>query len=93
MIHTPINHGPFGIVCHPALAEAQARGLAALADIAAAGHQRPAVASHGNLIAAILSAIDPAFGFAAWRTMSNPEIFRLTFSGTVPTAFERLSPA
>jgi 2,3-bisphosphoglycerate-dependent phosphoglycerate mutase len=73
------------------LAEAQSRGLAALADIASAGHNRPAVASHGNLIAAVLCAIDPAFGFAGWRSMTNPDIFRLTLAGPKPVAFERIS--
>lgn len=75
------------------IADAQARGLAALTEIAAAGDARPAVASHGNLIASILAAIDPAFGFDAWRGMTNPDIYRLVFSGRRPTRFDRLTAA
>lgn len=75
------------------IAEAQARGLAALADIAAAGNARPAVASHGNLIAAILATIDPAFGFEAWRGMTNPDIYRLTYERGAPVAFRRVTHA
>lgn len=72
------------------IGEAQARGLAALEDVASTGHARVAVASHGNLIAAILAAIDPAFGFEAWRAMTNPDVFRLTLEGGRPTRFRRI---
>lgn len=75
------------------LNEAQARGLAGLAAIAARGHCLPAVASHGNLIAAVLAAADPAFGFDAWRAMRNPDVFRLAMENGRPVAFERLAVA
>ena len=35
------------------------------------------VSSHGNVIALFLNALDPAFGFAQWRAMSSPQVFRL----------------
>ncbi len=49
------------------LRDAQTRALAALADIAGAHHRLPLVASHGNLISAILRTADPGFGFDGWR--------------------------
>ena len=73
------------------LAEAQARGLAALADAAATGARLPALVSHGNLIGAILQSIDPAFGFEDWRTMGNPDVFQVTTRGGAPVAYERLA--
>jgi 2,3-bisphosphoglycerate-dependent phosphoglycerate mutase len=72
------------------LREAQARGLAAIADIARAGHRLPVVASHGNLISAMLRVADPAFGFEGWRGLRNPEVFELTLDAGRPTAFRRM---
>jgi 2,3-bisphosphoglycerate-dependent phosphoglycerate mutase len=61
------------------LRETQTRALAALADIMARGHRLPIVASHGNLISAVLRVADPDFGFEAWRTLKNPDLFELSF--------------
>jgi 2,3-bisphosphoglycerate-dependent phosphoglycerate mutase len=72
------------------LRETQARGLAALADIAAAGHRLPIAVSHGNLISAILRAADPAFGFDEWRGLRNPDLFSVTVEIDRPTAFVRI---
>lgn len=75
------------------LHEAQARGLAALKDIAARGDRLPAVASHGNLIAAVLAHADAGFGFEQWRAMRNPDVFRLTLKDGAPVAFTRMELA
>jgi len=73
------------------LAEARARGLAALARIAADGHACPAAATHGNLLSSIPHWIDPAFGFDGWRTMTNPDLFQIRVDHDRPVAFERLA--
>lgn len=39
------------------------------------------IASHGNAIALMLTAIDPSFGHAGWRAMRNPDGFRLVHDG------------
>jgi 2,3-bisphosphoglycerate-dependent phosphoglycerate mutase len=72
------------------LNEIQARGLASLTDIVAAGHRLPVAASHGNLISAILRAFDPAFGFEDWRRLRNPDLFELTFEDGRPCAYRRI---
>jgi 2,3-bisphosphoglycerate-dependent phosphoglycerate mutase len=72
------------------LREIQTRGLAAFADIATAGHRLPIAASHGNLISAILRAIDPDFGFEDWRALRNPDLFELAFEGRRAVAYRRL---
>ncbi|MGZ5926920.1 MAG: histidine phosphatase family protein [Rhizomicrobium sp.] len=41
--------------------------------------ERLAVASHGNAIALFLNRLDPAFGFAEWKAMRNPDIFSVTW--------------
>jgi 2,3-bisphosphoglycerate-dependent phosphoglycerate mutase len=73
------------------LAATAARGLDALSEIAElAQTSSPAAASHGNLIASILRTIDPQFGFAAWKAMTNPDLFEVTMRESVPAAFGRI---
>ena len=72
------------------LRESQTRALATLADIAAAHHRLPVVASHGNLISAILRAADPGFGFDGRRAFRNPDLFELNLAEGRPTAFNRV---
>ena len=72
------------------LRDAQMRALAALADIAAAQHRLPVVASHGNLMSAILTAADPGFGFDDWRGLRNPDLFELSLVEGRPAAFARI---
>jgi 2,3-bisphosphoglycerate-dependent phosphoglycerate mutase len=72
------------------LRDAQARGLAAIADIAAAKHALPVVASHGNLISSLLRAIDPAFGFEAWRALRNPDLFEVIVEAGRPSSYRRI---
>jgi 2,3-bisphosphoglycerate-dependent phosphoglycerate mutase len=72
------------------LREITARGCGALADVAAAGHRLPIVASHGNLISAMLRAADPAFGFEDWRALRNPDLFELVIDAERPTSYRRL---
>ena len=68
----------------------QRRALRGLRKIARSDFERPIVAAHGNLIAAVLGAIDPNFGFEQWRAMKNPHLYRLSFSGDAPVLFEDL---
>jgi len=75
------------------LREAQARGLAALAQICSDGATLAAVVSHGNLLASLLNRMDPSFGFAEWRAMPNPALYRVALHAGVPTAFETLAAA
>ena len=70
------------------LREAQARGLAAIEQVFADGATRAVVVSHGNLLASLLNRMDPAFGFAEWKAMPNPALYRVALQHGVPLAFE-----
>ncbi len=72
------------------LARVRDRGLAALGEIAGSGHRMPVVASHGNLISALLRSVDSSFGFKAWKSLRNPELFELTFEDGRLTAWSRM---
>ena len=73
------------------LREAQARGLAALQRIFDDGAASAAVVSHGNLVSSLLNRMDPRFGFAAWRAMPNPALYRVQLRFGVPVAFELIT--
>ena len=73
------------------LNDTQRRAQRGLRKIARSDFERPIVAAHGNLIAAVLGAIDPDFGFEQWRGIKNPHLYRLSFSADAPVLFEDLN--
>ena len=68
------------------------RALTALADIAAAGHRLPAVASHRNLTASVLRSMNPAFGLEQWLDLRTPDLFEVELDAGRPIRFVRLDP-
>lgn len=71
--------------------QAQARGLAVVRAVVArhAGAQ-VVLATHGNLLALVLNALDPSFGYECWRGLTFPDIYQVAFSGTECCGVERL---
>ena len=72
------------------LNDTKGRVLRALKKIVQSDFERPIVAAHGNLIAAMLGAIDPDFEFEQWRAMKNPHLYCLLCAGDAPVLFEDL---
>jgi 2,3-bisphosphoglycerate-dependent phosphoglycerate mutase len=70
--------------------QAQVRGLAVVRDVVArhVGSQ-VVLATHGNLLALVLNALDPSFGYEFWRRLSFPDIYQLTFDGLELRGVER----
>lgn len=66
------------------------RATAALADVAAAGHRLPVVASHRNLTASVLRSIDAAFGFEQLLELRTPDLFEIELEAGQPVRFARL---
>src|SRR5258707_9681327 len=66
------------------------RAIAALTDIAAAGHRLPVVASHRNLTASVLRSMDPAFGFEQLLDLRTPDLFEVELDAGRPVRFVRL---
>ena len=61
--------------------EAQQRAMEAMGRLRRAHPDAAVVVGcHGTLIALILNAIDPSFGYEEWRAMPMPDIFRIDFS-------------
>ncbi|MDX2167771.1 MAG: histidine phosphatase family protein [Deltaproteobacteria bacterium] len=59
---------------------AQARARAALDALLTAPHRLPAVATHGNLLALLLTSIDGQFGYAGWESLTNPDVYAVEFT-------------
>lgn len=55
----------------------QARARDAVAEVLARGHRLPVLATHGNLLALLLTSIDGHFGFRGWERLENPDVFVL----------------
>ena len=72
------------------LNQTKQRAIAALTDIAAAGHRLPAVSSHRNLIASVLRSMDTAFGFEQWQELRTPDLFEVELDAGRPIRFVRL---
>jgi 2,3-bisphosphoglycerate-dependent phosphoglycerate mutase len=66
------------------------RAIAALTDIAVAGHRLPAVSSHRSLIASVLRSMDTAFGFEQWHDLATPDLFEVELDAGRPIRFVRL---
>ena len=73
--------------------EAQTRGLGVLRGVIAR-HAGSAVliATHGNLLALIVSGLNPAFGYEFWRCLSFPDVYRLSFEDDELVALQRCWP-
>ena len=72
------------------LNDTKRRALRTLKKIAQSDFERPIVTAHGNLIAAVLGAIDPDFGFEQWCAMKKPHFYCLLCAGDAPVLFEDL---
>lgn len=71
-------------------AETLARGWASLRNVLGRGHRLPVVVSHGQLLSLVLHSIDPAFGYAGWAALTNPDVFEIEGSERDGFAFRRI---
>jgi 2,3-bisphosphoglycerate-dependent phosphoglycerate mutase len=62
---------------------AQARGLHAVRTVLSRHRDRGVVvATHGNLLALVVNALDPACGSGFWRGLTFPDVYELRFNGS-----------
>lgn len=66
--------------------DATRRAVAVVEEILLRTEQTTVLVSHGNLLTLLLKHFDSSVGFAHWQRMTNPDVFRLTFSANnLPT--------
>ncbi|HKH74970.1 MAG TPA: histidine phosphatase family protein [Vicinamibacterales bacterium] len=70
---------------------AQIRGLAVVRTVAERHvGSHVVLATHGNLLALVLNALDPKFAYEFWRRLSFPDIYQLTFADAELRRVERV---
>lgn len=57
--------------------EAMQRAVAVITDIQRHAAQSTLLVTHGNLMALLLKHFDNSIGFAEWRALSNPDVYRV----------------
>jgi 2,3-bisphosphoglycerate-dependent phosphoglycerate mutase len=60
--------------------DAMNRAVSVVKDILQGGFTHCVLVSHGNLISLLLRYYDDRFGFKEWEALTNPDVYRLTFS-------------
>lgn len=62
--------------------EAKERIVAVVKDIIASDSKNTIIVAHGGIISLLLNTYDENFGFAKWKSLSNPDVYLLTISQT-----------
>jgi 2,3-bisphosphoglycerate-dependent phosphoglycerate mutase len=68
--------------------EAMQRAVAVVVDIQSHCAQSTLLVTHGNLMALLLKHFDDSIGFAEWRALSNPDVYRIVL--TQPFSIQRV---
>ena len=68
--------------------EAMQRAVAVVTDIERHAAQSTLLVTHGNLMALLLKHFDDSIGFAEWRALTNPDVYRVDL--TQPFSIQRL---
>jgi 2,3-bisphosphoglycerate-dependent phosphoglycerate mutase len=61
--------------------QAMERAKAAIDEILQADEKNVIIVSHGNLTVLMLKLFDERYGFAEWKSLSNPDVFEIIVSG------------
>ncbi|WP_128101035.1 histidine phosphatase family protein [Paenibacillus sp. DCT19] len=67
---------------------ATARGMNVLDELWERSESSAAVVTHGNLLSLIIRQYDSSFGFEAWKSLTNPDVYVLE-----QTAADELAPS
>ena len=71
--------------------EAQKRGLAVMKQLQAKSPNEAVVLStHGNLMALILQGFIPSVGFAFWKSLTMPDVYKLNINPSGEVEIQRL---
>ncbi|NHN30760.1 histidine phosphatase family protein [Paenibacillus sp. S3N08] len=69
-------------LCYPggeSSRSAMQRIVSVVEDVLASAGETFILSTHGNLLSLLLAYYDDQFGFSAWKSLSNPDVYRLTF--------------
>ncbi|WP_426454978.1 histidine phosphatase family protein [Paenibacillus sp. S-38] len=63
---------------------AMQRALGVVTEIRSSRYSSAVIVSHGNLISLLLKCYDHRMGFKEWELLTNPDVYRLSFSEGLP---------
>jgi 2,3-bisphosphoglycerate-dependent phosphoglycerate mutase len=67
---------------------AMERAIAVVEDVRKQSAQTTVLVTHGNLMTLLLKHFDDSIGFANWRALTNPDVYRVVL--TAPVAIDRI---
>jgi len=70
--------------------DAMQRAVAVVTDVQRHSARTTVLVTHGNLMTLLLKHFDDSFGFAEWRALLNPDVYRVAL--TPPVSIQRLGP-
>ncbi len=59
--------------------EATARGVEVITEVP----NHSLIVTHGNLMTLLLKHFDDSYGFHEWKSLSNPDVYKLTFNHSI----------
>lgn len=65
-------------------AAAAERILSVVRDVRESGLNTVAIVTHGNLMSLLLRHYDDRYGFEAWASLSNPDVYHIRLTGQAP---------
>ncbi|MED1794887.1 histidine phosphatase family protein [Brevibacillus nitrificans] len=63
---------------------AMERASSVVREVLESEHTHTVIVSHGNLISLLLKHFDSRIGFPEWESLSNPDVYHLSFAGEQP---------
>lgn len=63
---------------------AMERASSVVREVLESEHTHTVIVSHGNLISLLLKHFDSRIGFSEWESLSNPDVYHLSFAGEQP---------
>lgn len=64
---------------------AMSRAINVVTDVLNSSYKNTVIVSHGNLISLMLKHFDDWIGFQEWESMSNPDVYHLSFPTDTPS--------
>ncbi len=71
--------------------EAVSRGIAVIHDALYYTKEFALLMTHGNMLALLLNYFDSSYGFHTWKSLNNPDVYRLTFNNDQINSIEHIS--
>ena len=68
------------------------RGWPALEELLRGRHRLAVAVTHGKFLSVILNSLGPPFGYEAWQSLSNPDVYALVDDAGGGLSYERIWP-